>query len=75
MRKPKKSEYYGTSMLRYVSDSQSRWLQQGDIYLNTRDVDDDKLLRVLAHECAHILQDLGKEDEIHKYLKEKVDSF
>lgn len=73
MRKPKKSDYYGTSILKYVSDGQSRWLQQGDIYLNTRDIDDDKLLRVVAHEGAHILQDMTKEDEIYLYLKERVE--
>ena len=80
MRKNKKGEYWGTSVKRYVSETtpatgKSKQLRvSGKIYINFKDITSlDKLLRVVAEEAGHLLDDQPHASEqIYQYLKEVI---
>ena len=78
MKKNKKDEYWGTGVKRFykltnrTEDTTEIWGIEGTIYLNMKDMD-DKLLRVVAEEAAHLLDD-GEElkEELYRYLEENI---
>lgn len=75
MKKSKKEEYYGTSVKRYYSMTGNKGRDNfgavGFVYINYADiVDFDMLLKVVAHEVSHLLDDkAGVEQEILDFLK------
>ena len=78
MRTKKKSDYFATSVKRFYSvtgegTSEERFGATGIIYLNYNDIKNlDMLLKAVAHETAHLLDDrIGVEYEILEYLKKK----
>ena len=73
----KKEGYWGTSTKLYLSEIDSQGGERkfrvaGTIYLNLRDpLDIDKVLRIVAHESWHLLDEKeGTEEMIYEYLVE-----
>jgi len=71
MPKENKSGKWAYSVKRYLTDSYGKYQVEGVIYLNLKDAtDDDKVLREIAHEASHLL-----ENEDFEETKEKVYQF
>ena len=78
MRDKKKKGYYATSVKRFHSISgkgtpEERFRATGSIYINYKDIDDlDMLLKAVAHESGHLLDDKeGAWQDILEYLKKE----
>lgn len=79
MREPKKVDYYGTSVKRYKQisgdNTHEKWGLEGSIHINLRDIgdDDEKLLRVVSEEVAHLADDTPEfREEIYQYLRKEL---
>lgn len=73
LQKQKKEEYWGTSVLRYVSDGIDKLNTEGTIYLNFRDAGDVKdILKQVNHEGNHLLGWDVKDTKILEMLKAKL---
>ena len=79
MKNKKKDGYWGTSVKRFMRETNidtnqaSKSCLEGTIYINMRDVpDEDMILRIIAEEACHLLDDVpGEKEKIYQYLKEK----
>lgn len=86
MNSPKKEGYYGTSIRRFVTDGEKKFSEEGIISLNFKgasapnpsDLEElstdclDNLLKIIAHEAEHLLDDKsGEYEKVYEYLKSK----
>lgn len=80
MNSKKKNKYFATSVKRFYSVTgegtpEERFGATGVMYLNYNDIKDlAMLLKAVAHEAAHLLDDkIGTEEEILSYLRNEYD--
>ena len=58
MKDAKKDEYWGTSVRRFLTDGESKFNQEGTVYINLRDVEDrEKVIKIIRHELTHLIDD------------------
>ena len=69
----KKDTFWATSVLRYMTDGQSRFDREGVIYLNGRDASSlEDLLKQVSHELVHLLEDISLQDNVRMFLSDRV---
>ena len=67
-----KEDYFGTSYRRYVTDGTDNFHEEGEIFVNIWDIEGpDMLIKVVAHEAAHLIEGIEGFDE----MKEALDTF
>ena len=72
LQKQEKGEYWGTSVLRYVTDGVDKFSTEGTIYLNFRDARDiDDILKQVNHEGNHLLGRDVNDTAIMEWLQSK----
>ena len=73
MNPQKKDSFWATSIKRYLTNGHSSLNQEGTIYLNLKDIEDDeKLIEAVAHEASHLLDDEVLPKVIIEFIKEKL---
>ncbi len=72
MDETEQKEYFGTSHRRFITDGEENHCEEGEIFINLRDIMDiDMLIRVGAHEAAHLIT----EPEEFEEMKSMLDTF
>ena len=73
LQKQEKGEYWGTSVLRYVTDGVNKLSTEGTIYLNFRDARDvNDILKQVNHEGNHLLGGDTNDTAIMEWLQSKM---
>jgi len=77
MKDSKKEDYWGTSIRKFLTDGETRFDEEGIIYINTRDAGDrNKIIQIILHELEHLIDDKENLNTLYNnidkfYLKNK----
>ena len=70
MKNPKKDSYWGTSVRKLLTDGESKYNEEGTIYINLRDTEDKmKIVKIVKHELGHLIDN---KDDLKKVI-DKLD--